>query len=306
MTHEARSHLIWGAVIVSVLFVAYVPSLDNQFVYDDRHLILENPLVEDIGNLPEVFGADFYRGLNYYRPLPLMSFMIDYRVAGPDPFVFHLTNVLLLVATGILLYFLLSELMGWRRRWLVRFATLLYVLHPVVSSVAMGIGARGDLLCLPLLILALYCYSRARGVLYLLSLLCFGLALLSKETAVTFSLLLLAFEALVLHPARRFTWTIRIVRRHAPYWVLLGAYFLIRSLVLTESVTEFTLSGTMVLKSYLYLLQTTLLPTMELVYEPWFKDWFSAWKLAIAGLLLIALTLVAMSSARERAKVAAF
>jgi tetratricopeptide (TPR) repeat protein len=306
MAPERRSRLLLIAIIAVLLFLAYARSLGNQFVYDDRHLILENPLVRDAGKLPAVFGEEFYRGLTYYRPLPLISFIVEYRLWGPSPQAFHLTNIVLIAATGIVLFLVLSRMFAPRRVGLALFATLLVCLHPVMSSVALAVGARADLLAMPLLLFALFFYLRGGAASFILSILCFGLALLSKETAVTFPVLILALEALGLHAERRITMTGQTVLRHLPFWVLLAAYFAIRSAVLADTAGTFTLKGMSVLKSYAYLLQTSIVPGIGLVYEPRFEDWFSPFRLAVAGAVSAILLLAVVRAGRERAREAAF
>jgi len=306
MDLRGRSRLLFIAVIAGLLFLAYARSLGNQFVYDDRHLILENPLVRDAGTLPAVFGEEFYRGLTYYRPLPLISFIVEYRLWGPNPPAFHLTNIILVAATGIALFLFLSRMFGSHRAGLALFATLLVGLHPVMSSVAFAVGARADLLAMPLLLFALFFYLRAGTASFALSLICFGLALLSKETAVTFPVVILVLEALGLHADRRFTMTGRTLWRHLPFWALLGAYFAIRSVVLTDTAGNFAMKGMSVLKSYAYLLQTSILPYVGLMYEPRFEDWFSPARSAAAGLVMAILLLAVVRAGRERAREGAF
>src|SRR5713101_6339922 len=46
----------------------------------------------------------------HYRPIQNISYFVDYFFWNTDEFGFHLTNVLLHVGSGILLYFLLRQL----------------------------------------------------------------------------------------------------------------------------------------------------------------------------------------------------
>jgi tetratricopeptide (TPR) repeat protein len=295
-----------AALVAALLFVAYAPSLTNKFVYDDRHLILENPLVQDAGHLLAVFGEEFFRGLGYYRPLALVSFVLDYRIWGLNPFGFHLTNILLLAATGAILFLVLSKFLGPNRVRLALFATLLFCLHPVASSVTYAIGARADLLVLPMLLLALLFYLRMGAVSYVLSVVFFSLALLSKETAVTFPIVVLALELLGLGRRGHSALTAGEVLRQALFWVVLFAYLAVRSFVLGETVGELTFNGELVLQSYAYCLQTLFVPTVALLYEPLFGDWFSALRLSAAGLVLAAIAFAAVRGSGTGAKKALF
>src|SRR5439155_17873048 len=67
----------------------YLNALHNPFVYDDYHIVVENPSIRHLGNL---------RGILLYRvtrPIVNLSYAIDRALWGTQPFGFHVTNVLL-------------------------------------------------------------------------------------------------------------------------------------------------------------------------------------------------------------------
>ena len=306
MTSSRSSHPLKVSLIAIVLGLAYVLSLKNQFVYDDRYLILTRKLVHDLENLSEAFGGQFYRGMNYYRPLSNVSFMLDFRLWGPDPLGFHITNTILIIAAAAALYFLLSRLFSSRHEWLAVLVALGFGVHPAVSSVVMAIGARSDLLCMLFLLLAYLSYTRTGTTSYLVTLLFFGLALLSKETAVTFPILILALDLAVPRYSPRSREVRHLLLRHSPFWAILAAYALIRSYVLPSVASELALDPVITLRSYLYLFQTSLLPTFSLVYEPFFEDWFSWPKAAAAGGLAVILGTLLKITDRQTRKESAF
>ena len=77
---ERLFHLLLIACF-AVLF--YVNSFGNFFVWNDWTLIIENVLVRDWTNLPEIFTSAFWKPLigepsQVYRPLVSVSFMADF------------------------------------------------------------------------------------------------------------------------------------------------------------------------------------------------------------------------------------
>lgn len=298
---------IWPSVarvllILAALAASYILSLGNDFVYDDRYVILNNEVVTDPAKTAQAFDVQFYAGLNYYRPIPLLIFALEYRLWGSGPLGYHVTNLLLLMGVAVALYYLLLRLLGKQRAWPACLLALCFGLHPAVSSIGMALGARGDLLSILFILCAFLCYVHRSLVSYAFALVFFALALLSKETAVTFPVLLLLMETLGAGPplsgsdrgmpgaAARSAGARSMALRLFPFWAVLAAYGVLRVAVLPGLGSELALDPVLTIKSYLYLFQTSLLPSVGLAYEPFFDDWFS-WtrfglSLALAGVIV--------------------
>lgn len=83
-------------------FALYFNSLNNNFVSDDRVLIVQNPLIKSFKFLPLFFQKDIYAhsgitakmGGKMYRPLQLLTYSIDYKIWRFNPFGFHLSNTM--------------------------------------------------------------------------------------------------------------------------------------------------------------------------------------------------------------------
>lgn len=210
-----------AALAVLLSMVVYLGSLDAEFVYDDLIYIVQNPQLESPGDclftpFPAYMGTE--RGL--YRPMTTASLALDRWLFGPDPWGFHLTN-LLLHGLGTLACFLLLSLLlegPWAPFW----GALLFGLHPARSeAVAWAVG-RSEILGAVGCLLALYFYirfTRKKGsvAMILLALAAFALAALSKENALALPGILLAYEALV---HRDDPWRLRLLRI-APFLVVL-------------------------------------------------------------------------------------
>ena len=152
-----------------ILFLAAIgvhsPALQGQRLWDDLYLAQDNPFIKSPLLIPEAFRhylfLDSYS--SHYRPVQNISFMFDYLFWNTNEFGFHLTNVLLHVSSGILLYFLLQQLLlslCFRRasqtvrlrlikrtRWISNAAfliALLWTVHPVHSAAIDYISGRAD------------------------------------------------------------------------------------------------------------------------------------------------------------------
>ena len=88
------------------------PALQGQRIWDDQYLAHDNPIIKSPLLIAESFRHYlFLDSLSaHYRPVQNISFILDYFFWNTDEFGFHLTNVLLHVGSGILLYFLLRQL----------------------------------------------------------------------------------------------------------------------------------------------------------------------------------------------------
>jgi len=145
---------------------AYANSIRAGFVWDDRMLVLQDPVVHSFHNLGEVFSQDFFARTEsplpygYYRPVTTLSYVLDYALSGKDPLVYHLTNVLLHGLSSALALLLLwrlglSEGAGFT-------AAALFAVHPIHTESVAWIAGRTDLLAFVLMISALLIHLAAQ------------------------------------------------------------------------------------------------------------------------------------------------
>src|SRR5665647_2508376 len=81
--------LLFGILILTVII--YAACLKNGFVnWDDGKNVYENPDILDWHNIKKIFST-FYLGM--YQPLTTLSFLIDFKISGLNPYQFHLTNL---------------------------------------------------------------------------------------------------------------------------------------------------------------------------------------------------------------------
>jgi tetratricopeptide (TPR) repeat protein len=174
------------AILVVVGAVVYLPSLQNDFIFDDRALVANNPLLRGAGSVKEVVTSG--------RTLRMISFVIDHALWGMNPVGYHITNVLLHILTGFLAFVLFRRLSG---KPVVGFvAALVFLCHPLATESVASIANRKESLhsLFSLLAIVLYLKAEEKRWLYLLSLVSLVLALISKEVAIAVPVLMLVID----------------------------------------------------------------------------------------------------------------
>jgi hypothetical protein len=208
-----------------VTLAVYLRALSCDFInFDDPQYVIENTGIRSLG-LDFWYWSFCTIPLNYWTPLLWISFAIDYRLWGLDPFGYHLTNILLHALNAALFVLLADHVYGQspgmaktrheKRLYLgiVLVAGLLFALHPArVESVA-WVTERKDVLNGAFTLGFLICYLRylqkksddlnGRGKWreYVLSLLLFVFSMLIKPSSFLIPMALLFLDW---YPLRRF------------------------------------------------------------------------------------------------------
>lgn len=135
--------LAWGALLVLLVVLVYLPTLRNGFIWDDETYVEENVALRSLDGLR---GIWFELGVvPQYYPLVHSTFWIEYHLWGVRPAGYHAVNLLLHAASAVLLWRLLLRL-GVPGAWL---AAALFAVHPVhVESVAWITERKNVLSCL--------------------------------------------------------------------------------------------------------------------------------------------------------------
>lgn len=187
-------------LLVLLAFAPFVPALSGGFVYDDNVAIRENPVVTGDFSLPHIFDTGFWGGtegdtVGSYRPLTVLTFAVDWRLGGGDPWVFHLTNLLLHCLCTVSCFLVLRHRFG---RGVGLCVAAVFAVHALHTENVDGIVARADIIAT---ILGLWTWHLAQSP-RRSRLLAVGPAflacLLAKETGVAFLGLIVAEEILKL------------------------------------------------------------------------------------------------------------
>ncbi|MBS1518557.1 MAG: tetratricopeptide repeat protein [Bacteroidetes bacterium] len=205
-------------IIIAVTYIVFYNSLSNEFVFDDENVIVNNPTVQNSGNIPKFFTGEegFHKVIGkYYRPIVSSTYAIDYSIWGLDPYGFHLTNVIIHIISCLLLFRILSLLF---HRYKYRnifslFGTLIFAVHPIHTEAVSWVSGRTDSIVTMFFFASFLFYIMYTGViihghkensgdddspknyLYLaLSLVFYCAGLLSKEMIVTMPAVILLYD----------------------------------------------------------------------------------------------------------------
>lgn len=209
---------IWMIVIAIATFIAYIPALNGDFTnWDDSVYVVSNPYIQSLSvkNLVAIFSENY---MGNYHPLTMLSLAIDYQINKFDPFIFHLTNILIHILNSILVLLVIKRLTG--KLQIAVIAALLFGVHSLhVESVA-WISERKDVLYAFFYLLSLYSYIRyvpkKDKKWFWLSLLFFLFSCLSKGQAVTLALTLFLVDIFM---GRKWT-ELKILIEKIPFLIL--------------------------------------------------------------------------------------
>lgn len=242
-TMDKRKYLIVLGILLMAVFLAYGNAIFNSFVWDDDYLIVQNSFIKDTHYIKNLFSGDLldstteaHRHSGYYRPLSMLSFMLDYHIWRLDPKGFHLTNILIHFLNAVLLFHILCLI---SKQWkLSLLAALFFTVHPIHVEAVTPVLNRMGIQSAFFILSSWLCFIQSRELkdkrLLWGSLGLFFFGLLSKEDAVVLPLILLAYDFYYFsgQDCKKL-----IERRKLVFYFLsflvLGVYFAIRSINLS-------------------------------------------------------------------------
>jgi Tfp pilus assembly protein PilF len=299
-------------VLAIALFAAtcilYLPALHNDFVnYDDPAYVTHN--VRTLSglswnNICWAFTATIEAN---WHPLTWISHMADVQLFGLNPLGHHLVSVLLHAVNVLLLFFVFRRATGFVRHSAV--VAALFAVHPLNVECVAWAAERKSLLSMLFLLLALAAYgsyaSRRSVGRYTAVVLLFALALAAKPMVVTLPLLLLLWDywplrrveskspnssAIIL---RRIAEKIPLLALSAASsWITLYAQRSGGAVGSTRSLPLW-LRAENAIWSYVVYLAKGVWPSGLAVFYPHPENSLAIWKVVAAGILLLAITVLA-------------
>lgn len=192
----------WAAffIIAASIILAYSNTFHAGFQFDDMPSVVENPVIQSLGNIPAFFKAN--------RGVTTATFAVNYALGGLDPFGYHIFNtaVHILNSAGVyLLLFTTLRLSGWdeaRSRKIAFFTAIIFALHPVQTQAVTYITQRMESLASLFYIFAVLFFVKAAGaadaskrrLLYLCVPLFYVLGFYSKEMVFTLPAAILLYD----------------------------------------------------------------------------------------------------------------
>src|SRR3989338_5652455 len=115
-----RKKLVAVAVLLVIGLAIYANSFNNQLFWDDDDVITNNVFIKDWRFWPKFFSQSLIAGAgqvsNYWRPLLLFSFSLDYHLWGLNPVGYHFINTLLHILAACLAFVLIFKIS--HKHWL--------------------------------------------------------------------------------------------------------------------------------------------------------------------------------------------
>jgi tetratricopeptide (TPR) repeat protein len=184
---------VYTLILFLISCIVYFNTLFNNYALDDIAIIRDNEMVKaGIKGIMFFFTSSYHPGfsIDFYRPLSLCMFAMEYSLFGPNAAIGHGINILCFAFSVIILFNCLDELFDKRYTKIIFFSCILFTVHPIHTEVVANIKSRDELLCFLFSFLSLYLFLKyerlGKIVLYCGGVLSLFLAYLSKETAVTF------------------------------------------------------------------------------------------------------------------------
>jgi tetratricopeptide (TPR) repeat protein len=247
-----------GVLLAVAIGGAYYNTLDNEFVFDDYFIVLDNSAVRlPPQEWPKLFGLD--GGVGAYRPLRTLSYVVDYRLGGDRPFVYHLFNLIYHWLASCLVFLVAGQLIAnnavARRQLPVARpldsaprtphcalqialgAALLWVLHPVQTDSVAYISGRRDILAGLFFFLGFSAFlrlrtpdsklrTRDRAVWVGTAFLAFVLGALCKEAAFVLPVVFFAYDVCQQHAPGQSLWRSFWLTFWRYKWLYLPFFFL--------------------------------------------------------------------------------
>jgi len=204
----ARKHAWLPPVLLLAAVVGvYANSFQGTFLFDDRLNIHDNPKVHQLWPPTWMEGQ---------RPVTNFTFAINWLAGGDDPWGYHLVNLGIHAAAGLLLFGVVRRgaeriIVGRAATWFAFSAALIWLVHPLQTQSVTYIVQRAESLMGMLYLLALYAAIRAhpaggrsgRRFWTITATLACVLAQGAKPVAVTAPVMIVLFDRALLFPTFR-------------------------------------------------------------------------------------------------------
>jgi len=198
---------LFPLVIVGAGTCAYLNSFSGTFVFDDLRAIVDNP---NIHTLWPPWVPLWYSSQNAVsgRPMVSLSLAVNYAISGLNTWSYHLWNLAVHLAAGMVLYGLarrsllcprLRQTWGRSAPWLALAISLIWVVHPLQTESVTYISTRTESMMGLFYLWTLYCLIRGEGSIHrgawsAAAVLCCAMGMASKEAMATAPLMALLFD----------------------------------------------------------------------------------------------------------------
>ena len=206
----SRYETLFLLSLALLVILIYANTLGSPFVFDSRSNIESNPHIRISKITLNDLAKAAFKSPAKQRPLPNISFALNYYLHGYNVVGFHVVNILIHISTGFLLYLFVKTTFctpALRSRygnymWISFFTAAVWMVHPLQTQSVSYIVQRMNSLATMFYILSILLYARFRlsrqqrkkWWLFSGCILAGIMALASKQTAATLPVFIIAYE----------------------------------------------------------------------------------------------------------------
>jgi Tfp pilus assembly protein PilF len=214
---ESKKYFFTFVALFAALFIIYSNSFHGDWHFDDFGNIVNNPHIQ-IKSFSWLEIKQFLYNINQsrlWRPLPVLSFILNYKLGGMDVFGFHVVNFIIHYLTCVFLFLFIYNTLKLPRLKdqyenisypVALLATFFWALNPVWVTCVTYIVQRYTSMAGLFYIMSMYFYLKGRtsahlskrsssSILFFILCITFGLAaMLSKENAAMLPVSILLFD----------------------------------------------------------------------------------------------------------------
>ncbi len=226
-------------VLLILPLIIYVRTIGFQIIGFDDNGIIENA---DLWLKTFKGGGDILKtllslgnfGNSFYRPIQFLTYEIDASISGANPWMYHVSNILVHLGSVVTLYYFLQHFAISRKVAFV--VSLIFSVHPLTAVAVGWVPSRGDTLIAIFGMLTFISYDnyiRQKRLIYLYGhFAIFLITFMTKESTVFFPFFLCAYSVYLL--GDKFTF-----KKYLPMfsgWALaMGIFFILRKFSFHES-----------------------------------------------------------------------
>jgi tetratricopeptide (TPR) repeat protein len=211
-------------VLTCMGLLAFLATFHSPFHYDDAHAIVENPYIQKLDGFQKSVGIENI----FNRSVLLLTFAANREIGELEVFGYHLINILIHILTGMVWYFLVSELLllDQNRKRLKRLPLLcasIHLLSPLTVETVTYISSRSSGLATFFYLSAFYIFCRLvrpreknlstiEKLIFIIGILVvFFLGIGTKEIVITFPLIAIIYIWLITPKEKRKLLTTKII-----------------------------------------------------------------------------------------------
>lgn len=264
----SKGFLVAVAACLAILVVGvFGQTVAHKYItLDDIQLIYFNPAAKGptLANIKTAFTT-FDPEL--YIPLTIVSYQMEYLVAGTNPAMTHAINVLLHLLNAVLVVWLAVLLSG--KKWIGVLTGLLFAIHPLNVEAVAWASARKDVLSAAFYLSSFIAYLSwrrdSKRWLSILSIALFALGLLSKVMILTLPIALVLSDWLLNRK-----WNKTMVLDKLPYLGLSAIFGIVAIFGKQQIIESLTMKQTLLMaaKSTWFYIEKLVVPTKLAIMYP--------------------------------------